>query len=281
VIDVAEMAVSDRIDLGGPAEVTELRRGERLFHSAGITYGRQFSCHSCHPDGHTNGLSFDIEADGVGLNPVDNRTLRGILDTAPFKWEGTNPSLSRQCGPRLAVFFTRLAPYSPDELQALVRYMCTIERPPNPHRAPDGLTPVQYRGRLVFRRTTDNGGRRIPPEKRCVTCHDGAYFTNRAKVRVFTTMWYDDPVGDEVDDLFDDDSFAALGIAYYYSADVRRALDVPHLNNIHDGAPYLHNGGAETLHELWARFNTFDWHGQTNDLTRRQLNDLIAYLEAL
>jgi cytochrome c peroxidase len=140
---------------------------------------------------------------------------------------------------------------------------------------------VQYRGRLVFRRTTDNGGRRIPPEKRCVTCHDGAYFTNRAKVRVFTTMWYDDPVGDEVDDLFDDDSFAALGIAYYYSADVRRALDVPHLNNIHDGTPYLHNGGAETLHELWARFNTFDWHGQTNDLTRRQLNDLIAYLEAL
>ena len=37
----------------------------------------------------------DIEPDGIGLSPVDNRSLRGVLDTAPFKWEGTNPTLKR------------------------------------------------------------------------------------------------------------------------------------------------------------------------------------------
>jgi YVTN family beta-propeller protein len=113
VIDLGRLAPDGVIDLGGPKQITRQRTGERLFHSAKITFHRQYSCHSCHPDGHVDGLAYDIEADGIGISPVDNRTLRGILDTAPFKWEGTNPSLQRQCGPRLAVFFTRLVPFNP------------------------------------------------------------------------------------------------------------------------------------------------------------------------
>ena len=109
VIDLTRLEAAGRIDLGGPKELTKIRYGERLFHSANITFHRQFSCHSCHPDGHIDGLTYDIEADGIGIGPVDNRTLRGILDTGPFKWDGTNPSLQRQCGARLAVFFTRIA----------------------------------------------------------------------------------------------------------------------------------------------------------------------------
>ncbi len=94
VIDLERLEATARIDLGGPKEITKARYGERLFHSANITFHRQFSCHTCHPDGHVDGITYDIEPDGIGVNPVDNRTLRGILDTAPFKWEGTNPSLS-------------------------------------------------------------------------------------------------------------------------------------------------------------------------------------------
>ena len=92
--------------------ITEARRGERLFNNAKITFHRQLSCHTCHPDGHVDGLTYDIESDGIGVAPVDNRTLRGILDTGPFKWSGTNPTLSRQCGPRLSVFFTRIQPFT-------------------------------------------------------------------------------------------------------------------------------------------------------------------------
>jgi len=119
VIDVDRLEVAGTVDLGGPETITKVRCGEKLFHSADITFRRQFSCHTCHPDGHIDGITYDIEPDGVGSSPVDNRTLRGILDTAPFKWEGTNPSLQRQCGPRLAVFFTRIQPFTPDELSAL------------------------------------------------------------------------------------------------------------------------------------------------------------------
>jgi YVTN family beta-propeller protein len=286
VLETDGFTTVGRFTLGGPTEVTETRRGERLFHSAAITFGRQFSCRSCHPDGHLNGLTFDIEADGIGMNPVDNRTLRGILDTPPFKWEGNNPTLRRQCGPRLAVFFTRLSPYSPEELTALVRYISTIERPPNRRRPPDGLTDSQRRGQIVFERTVTNDGAPIPPEHRCRTCHAGPYGMSAASAHVGTTMWFDAPVETAVVDLADVDldieQYGELGVYYYLDTGTpTRAFDVPHLNNLDRSAPYLHNGAASTLEEIWTRFDVLMLHGATSDLTRRQLNDLIAYLKSL
>jgi len=58
-------------------------------------------------------------------------------------------------------------------------------------------------------------------------------------------------------------------------------FDVPALNNIYDSAPYLHNGMAPTLEEIWTRFNPYDTHGVTNDMTKDQLNDLVEYLKTL
>ena len=254
VIDVAGLKAVARIDLGGPREVSQVRYGERLFHSARITGQRQFSCHSCHPDGHVNGLAFDLESDGVGELPVDNRTLRGILDTAPFKWEGTNPTLERECGPRLAVFFTRIQPFTPTELGALTAYVCTIPRPPNRYR-PIGaeLTPAQRRGQLIFERTMTNDRRVIPVENRCITCHPSPYYTDRAPHNIGTQMRFDDESN----------------------------FDTPHLNNVYDSAPYLHNGIADTLEEIWTRFNPYDRHGVTNDMTKDQLNDLVEFLKTL
>ena len=254
VIDLKTLEAVKRIDLGGSEEITLARYGERLFHSANITFHRQFSCHSCHPDGHVDGLTYDIEPDGIGVSPVDNRTLRGILDTAPFKWEGTNPSLQRQCGPRLSVFFTRIQPFTPDELSALDRYICTIPRPPNRYRALGAeLTEAQRRGKAMFERTRTNDGRIIPKDNRCVTCHFPPLYTDRSRRDIGTKL----------------------------QLDGESDFDVPHLNNIYDSAPYLHNGMARTLEEIWTRYNPNDRHGVTNDMTKDQLNDLIEYVKTL
>jgi len=254
VIDMKRLAATERIDLGGPKEITQARFGEQLFHSADIAFQRQFSCHSCHPDGHVDGITYDIEPDGIGFDPVDNRSLRGILDTAPFKWTGKNPSLSRQCGPRLAVFFTRVEPFTPDELAAVARYISTIPRPPNRHR-PLGadLTDAQRRGKKMFERTMTNDGRPIPPADRCVHCHFPPLYTDRSKRDVGTKMYLDK----------------------------HGVFDVPHLTNIYDSSPYLHNGISETLEEIWTVYNPDDLHGVTNDMTKDELNDLIEYLKTL
>jgi YVTN family beta-propeller protein len=254
VIDLARHGEPARVDLGGPRLVTHIRWGERLFHSAKITFQRQFACATCHPDGHVDGLTYDIEADGIGVSPVDNRTLRGIYDTDPFKWEGTNPTLARQCGARLAVFFTRTAPFTPEELRAVNDYTVTISRPPNRHRrlgAP--LTEAQRRGKIVFERARTADGREIPEEGRCSFCHFPPYFTDRQLRDVGTRQ----------------------------ASDRQGTFDVPHLNNVYDSAPYLHNGMANTLEEIWTVYNPRDTHGYTNDLTKDQLNDLIEYLKTL
>ena len=253
-IDLDRLEAVATIDLGGPKVITKVRFGERLFHSANITFRRQFSCHSCHPDGHVDGLTYDIEPDGIGISPVDNRTLRGILDTAPFKWEGTNPSLQRQCGPRLAVFFTRIQPFTPEELSALDNYICTIPRPPNRYR-PLGaeLTEAQRRGKKMFERMMTNDGRIIPKGNRCATCHFTPLYTDRNRHDIGTK----------------------------FALDREARFDTPHLSNIYDSAPYLHNGIAETLEEIWTRYNPNDTHGVTNDMTKDQLNDLIEYIKTL
>jgi cytochrome c peroxidase len=78
------------------------------------------------------------------------------------------------------------------------------------------------------------------------------------------------------------EEFGELGIFFFADTGLGNvAFDTPHLSNIYDSPPYLHNGAAPTLEEIWTRFNMLDLHGYTADLTRRQFNDLIAYLKAL
>lgn len=254
VIDLNKLEAVARIDLGGPKEITKVRFGERLFHSANVCFRRQFSCHTCHPDGHIDGITYDIEPDGLGIGPVDNRTLRGINDMAPYKWEGTNPTLQRQCGPRLAVFFTRIQPFTSEELAALENYICTIPRPPNRYRNLGAkLTPTQRRGKAMYERTRTNPGSLIPVANRCTTCHPPPLYTDGRRHDVGTKT----------------------------ALDREGRFDAPHLLNIYDSAPYLHNGMAPSLEEIWTRFNVYDEHGVTNDMTKDQLNDLIVYLKTL
>ena len=253
VIDVAQQERIRVVELGGPQEITEARNGKRIFHDAQYTFARQFSCHSCHPDGHIDGITYDIEPDGLGMNPVDNRTLRGINDTAPFKWEGTNPTLQRQCGPRLAAFFTRTDPFTAEQSAALERYIVTIRRPPNRYRVTGELTSAQRRGKALFERAYDKSGNELAPTEQCVFCHAPPYFTNRNQYDVGTAS----------------------------HLDTHSVFDVPHLNNIYDSPPYLHDGRALSLEEIWTLYNPNDAHGRTNDLTKAELNDLIEYIKTL
>jgi YVTN family beta-propeller protein len=254
VLDLKKREAVGRVDLGGSKELSIRRRGEKLFHSAQVAFRRQFSCSSCHPDGHIDNIVYDIEDDGIGMGPIDNRTLRGVNDMAPYKWIGINPSLKRQCGPRLAVFITRIHPFTPDQLTDLHYYLCSIPRPPNRYRQlGEDLTEAQRRGKAIFERGMKNNGAPIPAGNRCVTCHPPPLYT--------------------------DGKIHNVGTQFAYDRDGK--FDAPHLQNIYDSAPYLHNGIAPTLEEIWTTYNPYDEHGVTNDMTKDQLNDLIEYLKTL
>jgi YVTN family beta-propeller protein len=255
VIDLADMKVAGTIDLGGPKEISPRRRGERLFHNASYCYQGQFACASCHPSDHVDGLAWNLETPRLGRDRVDNRTLRGIAETAPYKWNGHNPDLITQCGPRIAKFLFRSEGFNTEELQSLIVFLRTIPLPRNRHLARDGeLTEAQERGRRLFFRTTTNDGQVIPVQNRCDTCHPAqTHYTNRLTADVGSGTKYD----------------------------TITLFDVPQLDRVYESAPYLHDGEARTLEEIWTVYNNQNTHGYTSDMRKEQLNDLIEYLKTL
>jgi YVTN family beta-propeller protein len=255
VVNLAQAKVEGTIDLGGPKEITLRRRGEQMFHNAKVCDQGQFACGTCHPNSHLDGLAWNIETPQLGRDRVANRTLRGIRETAPYKWNGHNADLATQCGPRIAKYFFRSEGFNKQDLDALLTYLNDIPLAPNRHLSADGqMTDAQERGKAIFYRTATNSGMTIPPQNRCDTCHPAdTHYTARYSTNVGSATKYD------TNGLF----------------------DIPQLDRVYEDAPYMHNGQALTLEEIWTVFNNDDKHGETSDMSKEQLNDLIEYLKTL
>ena len=133
-------------------------------------------------------------------------------------------------------------------------FVLSVPARPNRYRLADGtLTDAQLRGKAVFERTRYKTGRPIPRHNQCAYCHLGPKYTNQKLTYVGT----------------------------FRPLDNSEMLDAPHLTNVAYSAPYLHDGSAATLEELWTVFNPNDAHGVTSDLTTVEINDLVEYLKSL
>jgi YVTN family beta-propeller protein len=126
VIDTKANRPTGRVRLGDGGLDDPIRRGERVFTTAFRTFQHQFSCRSCHPDGHVDGLAYDFDSSGVGDNLLDNRSLQGVAGTWPFKWNGKNPSLKVQCGPRFAKVLMRTDPFTDRQLDDLTAFVLSM-----------------------------------------------------------------------------------------------------------------------------------------------------------
>jgi len=255
VFSTDNMETLKTINLGGPRKITVTRKGRKLLNNAGHTFQNQYSCYTCHPDEHEDGLVYNMASIDMGRNLTNTQSLRDISDTPPFKWNGKNQTVFKQDGMRFSTVLTRTEPFSYKNLDAISSYILTgIKYPPNLLFNPSGkLTEAQNRGKIVFERTKDNFGKEIPEKNRCVTCHPAPYFTNLKQFDVSTLAASDDSI----------------------------AFDTPHLNNIYASPPYLHDGRAKTLEEIWTLYGKDDRHGLTSDMTKNDLNDLVEYLKSL
>ncbi|MGB8098095.1 MAG: hypothetical protein WCF17_13135, partial [Terracidiphilus sp.] len=251
VIDARMNRVVNTIRLATPDRISVLRHGEQTFYTSRYSFQGQIGCTNCHIDSTFDGLTWDLEPDGFGLDIVDNRLIEDLRGTEPYKWNGKNPNLPTECGPRTEMYFWRSETYDDLTLADLVTYIRSIPLRPNRWRLPNGqLTPAQARGKELFDRATDKLGQPIPLYNRCAYCHSGPKGTIQKSFDVGTKK----------------------------ATDNSGLLDTPQLVNIALTAPYLHDGSAKTLEEIWTVFNPNDQHGRTNDLTKDELNDLIEYL---
>jgi YVTN family beta-propeller protein len=251
VIDTRANRVASTITLAGPTTISPLRRGEQTFYTARYSFQGQIGCSSCHIDSTFDGITWNLEPDGFGRNTVANKLLEGIKDTEPYKWTGTNPDIPTECGPRTEKYFWRSETYDNLTLADLAAYIRSLEPRPNRWRMANGeQTPAQERGQALFERAQDKFGKPIPESNRCSYCHSGPKGTNQ-KISDVGTRKPTDNTG---------------------------LLKAVPLTEIALTAPYLHDGSARTLEEIWTVYNPEDKHGRTNDLTKDELNDLIEYL---
>jgi YVTN family beta-propeller protein len=253
VIDTHTLRVVSTIALAGPKTVNVLRHGEQTFYTARYSFQGQIGCSSCHIDSTFDGITWNLEPDGFGRSIVDNKLLEDIKDTEPYKWTGTNPNIPTECGPRTEKYFWRSENYDNLTLTDLVAYIRNLPPRPNRFRLVNGeLTPSQERGKAIFERAVDKFKKPIPETNGCSYCHSGPKGTSQ-KIFAVGTRKPNDNTG---------------------------LLKAPMLTNIALTAPYLHDGSARSLEEIWTVYNPGDKHGRTNDLTKDELNDLIEYLRS-
>jgi YVTN family beta-propeller protein len=161
LLDSDKFEKTAEISLGPSSEPTPAERGEMLFFDARLSVEGWMSCHSCHSDGHTNGLRSDTLGDGSYETPKRVPTLLGVGDTAPWAWNGSKALLEDQV--RQSIETTMRGPRpTAQQVSDLTAYLRTL--PPPPRRGATSTDAVR-RGEAVFR------------AHGCVRCHAPPTYT--------------------------------------------------------------------------------------------------------
>jgi DNA-binding beta-propeller fold protein YncE len=129
LVDPRHGSILGTIALGSQTKLSPQERGERLFFNARLARDGWFSCHSCHTDGHTNGLLADTLTDGTYGTPKRILTLRGTALTDPWAWNGGMKYLQDQIDKSLSD--TMHAPRITGEaIHDLLSFLHTLPPPP-------------------------------------------------------------------------------------------------------------------------------------------------------
>jgi DNA-binding beta-propeller fold protein YncE/mono/diheme cytochrome c family protein len=128
-----------------------------------------------------------------------------------------------------------------EEARAIDLYLSELKPYPSPRLVNGSLSPAAEKGKVLFKTTG------------CAQCHNGPYMTNRRSYNVGTGK------GPESD----------------------LAFDTPSLIEVWRTAPYLHDGSAVTVTDIFQKHNYSNRHGKTSQLTEDELRCLAEYVLSL
>lgn len=191
---------------------TLARQGESLFNDGFLCYEHWQSCATCHPDGRSDALNWDLLNDGSGT-PKNTKSLLYSHFTAPAMATGVreNAEAAVRKGVEL-IHFTE--PREKDAL-AMDAYLSALKARKAPilreaEENPEVNAAIQ-RGRRLF----------FGPKTQCASCHTGEFYTDCRLHHVGTETVYE-----------------------------TRPLDTPTLRECWRTAPYLHDGRFRTIFDL-------------------------------
>jgi YVTN family beta-propeller protein len=243
VIDPASLQITRRINLGATKRKDPHLLGRFLFTSATIVKGAQFSCNSCHPDGNTDGISWKFVHVPDALGKEINRNVRSLRGEI----EDTAPFRWSGHDKDLESFVQEEVAgllQSPKLDDARLRAMVEFLKS-------QPLPPNPHRNADgSFTEAGLRGKTLFEGKAGCVACHNGPKSGAQRRASIGTL---------------------AEGIE----------LDVPHLAGVYDSYPYLHDGRAKTLEEIFERHNPQKLHGKAHEVTPEELKDLLQYVREL
>jgi hypothetical protein len=240
----------------------EVLLGKRLFYSAlqPMVGRRWISCSSCHPDGQPDGRTWH---NPEGLR--NTQSLAGMAWTHPIHWSADRDevqdfehTIRGKLMQGRGLVIGKINPSLGPPNKGLSKLLDAMAAYANGHRftispyAKNGLSEAARRGRELF----------FSKETRCTECHRGPFLTD--SVPTGKIVRHD--VGTAVEDAGE-----KMGPSY----------DTPTLLGVYRTAPYLHHGQARTLAEMLTVYNHDDKHGQTSQLSKRQIAELIDFLKSL
>jgi len=156
---------AEQIALGPPPALTDRRWGELLFNDATICRQQWQSCASCHPDGRTDVLNWDLMNDGVG-NTKNTKSLLQSFQTPPSMAEGVRATAA--VAVRAGLTNILFADRPETECTALDAYVQSLQPVPSPHLVDGHWSPAAERGRALF--ASERTG--------CSRCHPEPLYTD-------------------------------------------------------------------------------------------------------
>ncbi|MFZ1934120.1 MAG: hypothetical protein WCB27_13070 [Thermoguttaceae bacterium] len=230
-----------RILLGPKPTIDAKRRGEMLFNDATISFQHWQSCASCHPDGRTDGLYWDLPNDGLG-NPKKARSLVGAFARGAAMSLGVRASAGEAV--RAGLRYVMMAARPEEDAEAIDEYIRSLTPVPSPRLIDGKLSPAAERGEKIF------FDRRVG----CTRCHPAPQFTDKRAHDVGSAGPLDNP-GDW--------------------------FQTPSLVELWRTAPYMHDGRYRTVKEIFTQDKHGAIYGSFSRLSDRDIDDMVEFLLSL
>lgn len=228
-------------------------QGKRLFHSSArseLARARWISCNTCHIEGEHDGRTWRVRSSSLELVTRNTTSLLGMIETYPLRWtaewDESADSEFAICNEQFGSGLIGCAEMHP-----------TLGDP-NQGRSDELDALAAFIDSLLLPRrshvltTQEQRGKAVfeSPGAGCIDCHPPPLYTDLQMHNVGT--------GEPID-----------------------AYDTPTLRFLYDSTPYLHDGRAADLYNVFTTYNQGDTHGITSHLIQEELVDLVAYLLVL
>ena len=230
-----------------------LLHGKQLFHSSDnktMALDQWTSCNSCHWEGEHDGRTWIFNFAG----PRNTTSLLGMIDTYPLRWSAEwDESADSEFAIQKEQFGKGFLGDSINEtlgepnsgrsydLDCLAAFIDSLEYRPNSSED-ENHSELIKQGEDIF----------YDPIVKCGECHPKPYYTDFNTHDVGTVVDIRERLGSEI--------------------------DTPTLRSLFRSAPYLHDGSALSLFDLFAVNNSGDKHGVTSHLSEHELQALEAFL---